>query len=438
MMRSDGRARRPRGPWPDPRHHRPGRPAARLAAGPITLYYGCDPTADSLHVGNLIGLLVLRRFAATPATGRSPSPAGPPAWSATPAGAPRSATSSTRRRCAPTSRPSRTRSRRILGPDGALGAGRQPRLDRRRSALLDFLREVGKHATVNQMLARESVKARMESEQGISFTEFSYMLLQANDYRWLHEHQGVRAPDRRLGPVGQHPLRRRPDPPQRPAPLVHALCWPLLTAPDGQARQDAPARGSGSSADRTSPYEFFQHWMAPTTARSASTWPSSPCCRSTRSTAVVAAHEAAPERRDGPAPPGRGGHRARPRRRGRRGRGRRRACSSAATSTTLDAATFEVRRRRGPHDRSWRPAPPTARPGRLLVEAGAGGVEERGPPPRPAGRRRVERRGRRTRQATSSAPTTCVHGRCVLLRRGKRQRHVAVLATELTFRWATP
>ena len=55
--------------------------------------------------------------------------------------------------------------------------------------LLDFLRDVGKHVTVNQMLARESV-GRLAGEHGISYTEFSYMLLQANDYLWLHEHEG--------------------------------------------------------------------------------------------------------------------------------------------------------------------------------------------------------------------------------------------------------
>ena len=57
-------------------------------------------------------------------------------------------------------------------------------------SLLEFLRDVGKHATVNQMLARESVRIRLESEHGISYTEFSYMLLQANDYLWLHDHLG--------------------------------------------------------------------------------------------------------------------------------------------------------------------------------------------------------------------------------------------------------
>ena len=79
--------------------------------------------------------------------------------------------------------------------------------------MLEFLRDVGKHVTVNTMLAKESVKARVESDSGISFTEFSYMLLQANDYRHLHETLGVRAPGRRLRPVGQHHRRHRPDPP---------------------------------------------------------------------------------------------------------------------------------------------------------------------------------------------------------------------------------
>ena len=56
--------------------------------------------------------------------------------------------------------------------------------------MLDFLRDVGKHFTVNAMLGKESVRSRIEGEAGISFTEFSYMLLQANDFLWLHEHEG--------------------------------------------------------------------------------------------------------------------------------------------------------------------------------------------------------------------------------------------------------
>ena len=89
-------------------------------------------------------------------------------------------------------------------------------------SLLDFLRDVGKHVTVNHMVAKESVRNRMDGDDGISFTEFSYMLLQANDFLWLFENEGLRDADRRLRPVGQHLARGRPDPPadrvRRPMP----------------------------------------------------------------------------------------------------------------------------------------------------------------------------------------------------------------------------
>ena len=89
--------------------------------------------------------------------------------------------------------------------------------------VLEFLRDVGKHVTVNTMLAKESVKARVESEAGISFTEFSYMLLQANDYRHLYDTMGVELQVGRLRPVGQHHRRHRPDPPHErgPRPRPH-------------------------------------------------------------------------------------------------------------------------------------------------------------------------------------------------------------------------
>ena len=115
---------------------------------------------------------------------------------------------------------------------------------------LEFLRDVGKHITVNQMLAKESVRARVESTHGISFTEFSYMLLQANDFRWLYEHHDVRAADGRLGPVGQHHGRHRPDPPPPRAgrPRPH-----LAPADQGRRRQDGQvgrAARSGSTPTR--------------------------------------------------------------------------------------------------------------------------------------------------------------------------------------------
>src|SRR5690606_19096243 len=163
--------------------------AERLARGPITLYYGCDPTADSLHVGNLIGLLVLRRFQdaghrpvalAGGATGMVGDPSGrseernlldPETLTANVA--------AIKRQMA-----------RVLDFDG--GAVLVDNRDWTAGmTLLDFLRDVGKHVTVNQMMARESVKARLAGEQGISYTEFSYMLLQANDYLHLYRTLGV-------------------------------------------------------------------------------------------------------------------------------------------------------------------------------------------------------------------------------------------------------
>ena len=165
--------------------------ADRLSAGPLTLYYGCDPTADSLHVGNLIGLLVLRRFQdaghrpvalAGGATGMVGDPSG------------RSEERNLLDEATLSANVAAIKAQmaRVLDfDDGRARAGRQPRLDGRGHALLDFLRDVGKHVTVNQMLARESVKARLASEHGISYTEFSYMLLQAHDYLHLHRDLGV-------------------------------------------------------------------------------------------------------------------------------------------------------------------------------------------------------------------------------------------------------
>src|ERR1700761_930065 len=158
---------------------------ARIQAGPVGLYYGVDPSADSIHVGNLIGLLVLRRFAdaghhpvalAGGATGMIGAPGG------------------------------RSKERNLLDA-GTLAsntgriAGQLERISRvslvnnldwtESVTLLDFLRDIGKHASVNQMIAREAVKARLEAEKGISFTEFSYQLLQANDYLHLSRHHAV-------------------------------------------------------------------------------------------------------------------------------------------------------------------------------------------------------------------------------------------------------
>jgi tyrosyl-tRNA synthetase len=233
--------------------------AARLTADPITLYYGCDPTADSLHHGNLIGLIMLRRFQdaghtaialAGGATGMIGDPSG------------------------------RSEERNLLD-DATLDhnvaaikaqisrivdvTGERGRLVDNRDwtqpvRLLEFLRDVGKHATVNQMLARESVRVRLESEQGISFTEFSYMLLQANDYLWLHDHMGCELQiggSDQFGNIlsGVDLIRRKRH------VAVHAFAWPLLTADDGSKLGKSSGARLWLDPAKTSPYQFHQHWI---------------------------------------------------------------------------------------------------------------------------------------------------------------------------------
>jgi tyrosyl-tRNA synthetase len=227
---------------------------ARIQAGPVGVYYGCDPSNDSLQIGNLIGLLVLRRFAdaghnaialAGGATGMIGDPGG------------------------------RSKERNLLDAETLAHntkriADQLERISRvplvnnlawtGQLTLLDFLRDIGKHASVNQMIARESVKARLESENGISFTEFSYQLLQANDYLQLCRHHGVEV---QIGGSDQWgnllagvDLIRRAD-----GKHVHALTWPLLLRSDGKKFSKSEGEAVWLAADRTSPYQFFQYWM---------------------------------------------------------------------------------------------------------------------------------------------------------------------------------
>ncbi len=230
-----------------------------VASGPVALYYGCDPTADSLHVGNLIGLIMLRRFQdaghrpialAGGATGMVGDPSG------------------------------RSDERNLLDDDTLnrnvaaikeqlsrivdVGDGRGELVDNRDwtqpITILEFLRDVGKHVTVNQMLARESIKLRVNSEHGISFTEFSYMLLQANDYLWLHDHLGctiqIGGSDQWGNIVAGVDLIRR-----KRGAHVHAFSWPLLTAADGSKLGKTTGARVWLDAAKTSPYQFRQHWM---------------------------------------------------------------------------------------------------------------------------------------------------------------------------------
>jgi tyrosyl-tRNA synthetase len=145
------------------------------------------------------------------------------------------------------------------GPDGGLLVDNRDWTAEVR--LLDFLRDIGKHVTVGTMLGRESVKNRLASEHGISYTEFSYMLLQAHDYLRLNEDHQVElqigGSDQLGNMIGGVDLIRRVH--GRPS---WVLAWPLLTAPDGTKLGKTTGARVWLDPARTSPYAFFQHWMA--------------------------------------------------------------------------------------------------------------------------------------------------------------------------------
>ncbi|MFM7093062.1 MAG: tyrosine--tRNA ligase, partial [Actinomycetota bacterium] len=234
----------------------------RLQSGPIGVYVGFDPTADSLHAGNLLGQIMLRRFQlaghrpvvlAGGATGMVGDPGG------------RSEERNLLDRDTLTHNVSRIKLQleKILDFDARSSNGAQlvDNADWTASmGILDFLRDVGKHFTVNQMVAKESVRARMESEHGISYTEFSYMLLQANDFRHLCEHDGV---EMQMGgsdqwgniTAGIDLIRRRT------AKSAFGLTWPLLTRSDGHKMGNSVHGALWLDPTKTSPYQFRQYWI---------------------------------------------------------------------------------------------------------------------------------------------------------------------------------
>lgn len=233
----------------------------RLEAGPITVYCGFDPTADSLHVGNLVPLLLLRRFQlaghvpialAGGATGMIGDPGG---------------RESERRLLDAETLAANTAA--ILGQlerllDFEPGPYQATLVDNRSwtesMGVIDFLRDVGKHMTIQQMLARDAVRSRLDRESGLSFTEFSYMLLQANDYWHLHRQFGcelqVAGSDQWGNIVSGVDLIRR-----REGAEVHGLVSPLIVRSDGQKFGKSVAGAVYLDARRTSPFEMFQYFF---------------------------------------------------------------------------------------------------------------------------------------------------------------------------------
>lgn len=235
--------------------------AARLASGPLGLYIGFDPTADSLHVGHLVGQLFMRRFQLA---GHRPFPlaGGATGMIGDPGG--------------------RSEERNLLDVDtlrhnvecikvqlsnlldfdpGPYQATLVNNADWTAPlTMLEFLRDVGKHFAVNQMMAKDSVRSRLESESGISYTEFSYMLLQANDFRYLYQSHGVElqagASDQWGNIVAGVELLRRSS-----GAHAHGMTHPLMLRSDGQKFGKSAGGAVWLDPQRTSPYQFRQFWI---------------------------------------------------------------------------------------------------------------------------------------------------------------------------------
>jgi tyrosyl-tRNA synthetase len=234
--------------------------AAEAAKGPLTVYAGFDPTAPSLHAGNLVPLLTLRRFQRA---GHRPIVLAGGATGMI--GDPRETgerTLNTDDTVADWADRIRGQLERFVDFDTSpTGAVIVNNLDwTSQLSAIDFLRDVGKHFSVNVMLDRDTIKRRLDGD-GISYTEFSYMLLQANDYVELHRRYGcslqIGGSDQWGNIIAGVRLVR-----QKLGATVHALTVPLVTDSDGA--KFGKSTGGGSvwlDPTMTSPYAWYQYFF---------------------------------------------------------------------------------------------------------------------------------------------------------------------------------
>ncbi len=232
---------------------------AKVCDKPIKVYCGFDPTAESLHVGNLLGIMALahfQRFGHTPviilggATGRIGDPSGKsherPLLEIETI---RSNINSIR-----------THFEQVLKFDGSLSRPLLLNNDDwyRNFGVIDFLRDVGKHFRLGPMLAKDSVRTRFESEEGMSFTEFSYQLIQGYDFYHLHKEHEVSiqlgGSDQWGNIVAGIELTRK-----LTGEPVYGLTWPLLTRSDGKKFGKSEQGAIWLSAKLCSPYQFYQY-----------------------------------------------------------------------------------------------------------------------------------------------------------------------------------
>ncbi|ORM38070.1 tyrosine--tRNA ligase [Williamsia sp. 1135] len=232
----------------------------KVLADRTTLYAGFDPTAPSLHAGHLVPLLTLRRFQRA---GHRPIVLAGGATGMI--GDPRDVgerVMQTAETVADSAEKIRLQLERFVDFDESpTGAVVVNNLDwTGKLSVVDFLRDVGKHFSVNTMLARDTVRRRLESD-GISYTEFSYMLLQANDYVQLHREYDcalqIGGSDQWGNIIAGVDLTRRVV-----GDSVHAMTVPLVTAADG--KKFGKSTGGGSlwlDPEKTTPYAWYQYFL---------------------------------------------------------------------------------------------------------------------------------------------------------------------------------
>lgn len=232
---------------------------AAFADGPLTYYCGFDPTAPSLHIGNLAQILTLRRIQQAgnrplALVGGATGLIGDPN---------------------PTSERTLNAPETVAGWVDRIRGQIEPHLDFGGSfaatmvnnldwtsqlSAIELLRDIGQHFRVNRMLAKEAVSARLNSEQGISYTEFSYQVLQGMDFLELHRRYGcvlqTGGSDQWGNLIAGVDLIHRV---QRTG--VHALATPLITKADGTKFGKTETGTVWLDAELTSPYAFFQFWV---------------------------------------------------------------------------------------------------------------------------------------------------------------------------------
>ncbi len=230
-----------------------------LADGPVTVYCGFDPTAPSLHFGNLVQLVVLRHLQRAGhhvicLVGGSTGLIGDPKPTSERVLKTKEHTAANVARIKALVRP-------FLDFEGDNPATLVDNLDwTAPMSAIDFLRDIGQHFRVNQMIRKDAVAARLASEHGISYTEFSYQVLQALDYLELYRAHGCTlqtgGSDQWGNITAGVDLIHRAE-----GASVHALATPLLTDAAGTKFGKSEGNAVWLSADMTSPYAFFQYFL---------------------------------------------------------------------------------------------------------------------------------------------------------------------------------